>query len=126
MSTYTVGYFCYLCNDKNETVEKKNNVFVEAKNWKLDKHLGKADICFEEYDMLKSSIIGKTAHIKEVSKYLTIKPVYADDYSICGIEERTKHGYQTIANSKAQIKELAEQYIIESIILGNFDDKPQN
>jgi len=123
--TYTVGYFCYLCNDKNETVKQKNALLDEAKTWKAYKHLGKADVCFEQYEIMKASIAGKTAHIKEVGKRLLAKPVYADDYSICGIEMRVNGSYVTIARNYEQIKEQAEQYIVESIILGNFDDKPQ-
>lgn len=126
MSIYTVGYFCYLCNDKNEIVAKKTELYREGQQWRSYKHLGKADVCFEEYDALKAVITSKTAHIKEVAKQLKIKPVYGEDYSVIAIEQLAMSlgGYVNIANSPAKIKDLAEQYIIESIILGNFDDKP--
>lgn len=126
MATYTIGYFCYLCNDKNEIVKQKSDLLREAQLHKSNKHIGRADVCFEEYNALKDTVAAKTAHIKEVSKQLKIKPIYMDDYSICGIEIRGKTGYECVAGNYDQIKELAEQYIIESIILGHFEDIPRH
>ena len=123
MSIATVGYFCYLCNDKNEIVQRKTALLNEAQHWKANKHLGRADVCFEEYEALKGEIVAKTAKIKEVGKLIKAKPVYGKDYSILAIEQKALFGYQTLADSPAKIKELAEQFIVESIILGNFDDK---
>lgn len=125
MATYTVGYFCYLCNDKNEIVKQKTLLLREAQAWRSDKHMGRADVCFEEYEALKHIITKKTEHIKEVGRYLKAKPIYAQDYSVVAVELKMPVlGFQTIAHNADKIKELAEQYIVESIILGNFEDKP--
>ena len=125
MTNPTIGYFCWLCHEKNELVKQKTELFNEAQSWKSVKFLAKADICFELYEELKHVITPKSDHIKIIGKQLRAKPVYnTTDYSITAIEMRTGNGYQLIADTPARIKELGEQYIIESIILGNFDDKP--
>ena len=126
MTNPTIGYFCWLCHEKNELVKQKSDLYQEAQTWKSVKYAGKADICFEMYEELKHIITPKSDEIKIVGKRLRAKPVYnTTDYSITAIEMRTPNGsYQLIADTPARIKELGEQYIIESIILGNFDDKP--
>jgi hypothetical protein len=125
MTNPTIGYFCWLCHEKNELVQQKSALYQEAQSWKAVKFLGKADVCFELYEELKHIITPKSEHIKVIGKKLRAKPVYnSNDYSITAIEMRTSQGYQMIADTPTRIKELAEQYIIESIILGNFDDKP--
>jgi hypothetical protein len=89
----------------------------------MAKHLGKADVCFEQYEALKSVITPKSEHIKIVSKQLKARPVYDPrDYSIVAIEAKTSNGYSTIAHTPEKIKELAEQYLMEAIILGYYDD----
>ena len=127
MPTPTVGYLCFLCDEKNEAVKLKSSLYNEAQHWKSMKHIGKADICFEEYDALKHVITPKTEQIKIVAKQLKAKPVYnTTDYSIIALEIRTANGYVVVADTPAEIKRLAEEYIIESVVLGNFDDQTES
>ena len=119
---YTIGYLCYIAHQKNVDVKLKTELLEEAKTWKIAKHLGRVDVCFELYNEMKYKTQTQTAHIKEVAKYLRAKVVYASDYSIMGIVVKVGKYYNPFALNPTQLEILAEQYLIECVILGGSGD----
>jgi len=118
-NNYTIDYYAYLAWNRNQEIAKKTDMYREAMSWKAQKYTGRADVCFELYGALKDSLNKSLPHFKQVGKAINVKPILGQDMMVTGIEYRQKGSWVTVAKNMQQIQTMGENFIVESVLLGD-------
>ncbi len=117
----TVEYLGYLVHERNAEARQKNELYLEAQEWRKVKYGGRSDICFDMYLGIKTAMDAKSPTIKATARTLDAKLVYGgQDGIVIGIEQKIKGQWTTVAKSELDIKHLSEHFISD-LILGAYD-----